>query len=102
MVSIPKSQHLRIFDLLKTRTALLRDVQMPNITTSSSKKALFKKFSVLNISPIFSLNFFMNYPRYMEVDYVLLEALFIRNPSKEEVLVPFNSEIDSSNRSYYK
>ncbi len=73
-----------------------------DFNTLKVNKTLFKKFSVLNISPLLSLNFFTNYPRYMEVDYVLLEAMFIRNPSFKEVQIPGDSELSPDNRSFYK
>ena len=66
------------------------------------KKSLFRKFSSLNLSPLFSLNFLTNHPRYLEVDYVLLEAMFIRYPTLKELILPQNSEISGNNRSYYK
>lgn len=102
IVSIPKSQHVKLFRSLKSRLSIVKANKLPIFNSSASKKSFFKKMTSLNISPLFSVNFLMPIPRYIEVDYVLLEAMFIRNPSVDEVILPFNSEVDVSNRSYYK
>lgn len=101
-VSIPKGQYSQIFALLKQRVESLCMFELPRLSNKKTKKELYVKLSRLNISPLYSLSFFFNYPRYIEVDYVLLEAMFIRYPNVRELLLPTNSEVDVTNRSYYK
>jgi ribosomal protein S4 len=101
-VGLPRGQYNKVFSLLKDRTAVLRYNEFLKVSKLAVKKSLFRKFSSLNLSPLFSLNFLTNYPRYLEVDYVLLEAMFIRYPTLKELVLPPNSEISNTNRSYYK
>lgn len=101
-VSLPRGQYSKIFSLLKSRVENLCFLALPRLSNKKVKKELYSKMSRLNISPLYSLSFFFNHPRYIEVDYVLLEAMFIRYPNVKELLLPTNSEVDVTNRSYYK
>lgn len=80
----------------------------------NSKSYVLKPFEILSISSEqFSFIFFsivdrilrgkivLNYPSYVEVDYVLLQAVFIKYPGPADIILPFAFEYDLSNRNLH-
>lgn len=80
----------------------------------TDKNYVLKPFEILSISPeqfpflFFSLldrlssgRVVINYPSYIEVDYTLLQAAFIKYPAPKEIILPVSIEMDMSNRTPY-